>query len=51
MYQGTFRLEIRRHFFSERAVRHWNWLLGEVMESLFLGLFKERLDMVLRDTV
>lgn len=44
-------LFIRKNFFSERVMRHWNRLLWEVMESLSQEVFKIKVDIALRDMV
>jgi len=44
-------LDIRKNFFSEREVRLCNMLLTEVVESASLEMFKEGVDVALKDTV
>ncbi|KFO84188.1 hypothetical protein N320_04617, partial [Buceros rhinoceros silvestris] len=49
--EGRSRSGIRKNFFTERVVKHWNRLPREMVESLSLEGFKRRVDMVLRDVV
>jgi len=49
--QGMFKLDIRKNFFTEIVVRHWNRLPRVVVESPSLDKFKKHVDVALQDVV
>ena len=49
--QGRFRLDMRRKFFTQSLVTHWNRLPKEVVDALLLEAFKARLDVALGSLV
>ena len=51
MDQRRFRLDIRKHFFSERAVLQWHRLPREVVQSPSLEAFQSRVAVALKDII
>ena len=49
--QGRFSLDIRRKFFTQRVVAHWNRLPKEVVDAPSLETFKARLDVALSSLI
>ena len=49
--QGRFRSDIRKKFFTQRVVTHWNRLPKEVMDAPCLEAFEPRLDVALGSRV
>ena len=44
-------MDIRKNLFSKRAVRQWHRLPREVVQSPSMEVFKNRVDVALRDVV
>jgi len=51
LQQGKIRMGIRKNFFTERFVKHWNMLPREVVESPSLEVFKKHVDVARQDIV
>lgn len=51
LHQKRFRVNVRKHFFSERVVKHWNRLSRKVVEAPSLSAFKRHLDNALNNVL
>ncbi|KFW00015.1 hypothetical protein N327_01395, partial [Fulmarus glacialis] len=49
--EGSFRLDVRKKFFTVRVVRHWNRLPSAGVDAPSLEVFKARLDGALSSLV
>ena len=48
MHQERFRLDMKKHLFSKRAVLQWHRLPREVVQTPSLEVFQSRVDVALR---
>ncbi|PKU43599.1 hypothetical protein llap_6096 [Limosa lapponica baueri] len=51
LHQGRFGLDIRKNFFTERVIKHWNSLPREVAQSPSLEVSERCVEVLLRDMV
>ena len=49
--QGRFRLDMKKHFFTERVVKQWNRVPRELVGVPGLSMFKGDLDNALNNTL
>jgi len=51
LHHGRFRLDIRKNYFTESVIKHWNRLPREVVDSPSLEVFRRHVNVMLRDVV
>ena len=51
LYKSNVRLNIRKHFFSQRIIDTWNNLPQNVVDAPSINSFKDRLDKLWNDMV
>jgi len=49
LHQGRFSLDLRKHFFTEWVIKHWNSLSREVVDAPSLSVYKRHLDNALNN--